>query len=266
MPLAESLAESLSPADAQAQAREFHEQGYLIVRGAFSAEEIAALAAEAEGLFQRNELIDSQNIRCRWQNHFETEECRFDCFDPVIDIGPVCRYFAYDERILGVLRAIYDDEACLFKDKLIFKPPGASGYGLHQDFIGWREFPESFITVIVAIDATDAENGATEVFPSAHHKGYLSPRDGEYHPLGDEAVDESTATPLVLAPGDIALFGGFMPHRSAANRTGAMRRQLYLSYNTGRDGGEQREAHYKQYHEWLVKKYAEYGKTGVYFR
>ena len=39
----------------------------------------------------------------------------------------------------------------------------------------------------------------------------------------------------------------------------------YLSYSAGRDGGEQRDAHYRQFHQWLVKKYAEYGKTGVYF-
>jgi hypothetical protein len=39
-----------------------------------------------------------------------------------------------------------------------------------------------------------------------------------------------------------------------------------LSYNAGRDGGDQREAHYRQFHAWLVEKYAQYGKTGVYFR
>src|SRR5262245_30165878 len=117
------------------QIRSYHDTGFLIARDLFSADEIDALAAEADTLFARTELIDKQNIRCRWQDHAETKECRFDCFDPVIDIGPVSRYFAYDRRILDVLRAIYDDEAHLFKDKLIFKPPGATGYTLHQDYI-----------------------------------------------------------------------------------------------------------------------------------
>src|SRR5262245_59079225 len=147
------------------QFQSYHDTGFLIVREVFSPDEIAALAAECETLFARKELIDTQNIRCRWQDHAETKECRFDCFDPVIDIGPVCRYFAFDRRIFDVLRAIYDDEAFLFKDKLIFKPPCATGYQLHQDYISWKEFPETFITVIVAIDPTDATNGATEVFP-----------------------------------------------------------------------------------------------------
>src|SRR5262245_43861206 len=191
-----------APPLAAEQIRAYHDDGYLIVRDVFSADEIAALAAEAETLVGRSELIDKQNIRCRWQDHAETGECRFDCFDPVIDIGPVSRYFAYDRRILDILAAIYGDEAHLFKDKLIFKPPGATGYTLHQDYISWKEFPESFITVIVAIDPTGAANGATEVFPGYHKQGYLSPKDGDYHHLPLEAIDESRGIVLDLAPGD----------------------------------------------------------------
>jgi ectoine hydroxylase-related dioxygenase (phytanoyl-CoA dioxygenase family) len=184
----------------------------------------------------------------------------------VIDLGPVCRKFAYDRRIVGPLRAIYDDEAHLFKDKLIFKAPGLKGYALHQDYIGWKEFPETFITVIVAIDATGPENGATEVFPHYHKQGYLSPKDDNYHELPLSAIDQSTGVLLDLSPGDVAMFGGFTPHRSAPNKSMWWRRQLYLSYNAGRDGGDLRDAHYRQFHEWLVKKYAQYGKTGVYFK
>lgn len=245
---------------------QFERDGFVILKSVFDADEMAALAAEADTLVARSEIIDTQNIRCRWQNHVATGECTFDCFDPVIDIGPVCRYFAYDPRILEPLRAIFRDEAYLFKDKLIFKRPGMTGYDLHQDYISWPEFPESFVTVLVAIDSTNAENGATEVFPGYHRQGYLSPRDGEYHQLPLDAIDLSTGVLLELEPGDVAIFSGFTPHRSAPNRTQVARRQLYLSYNAGRDGGEQRDAHYHQFHEWLVKKYAEYGKTGVYFR
>src|SRR5262245_46764848 len=246
---------SSDPTLTSEQLADYDRDGFLIVRRVFDADEVAALAAECDTLLKRQELIDTANIRCRWQNDGQTKECTFDCFDPVIDIGPVCRYFAYDPRILGVLSAIYDDEAHLFKDKLIFKRPGVTGYALHQDYISWKEFPQSFITVIVAIDPTHAGNGATEVFPGYHRQGYLSALDGDYHELPLDSVDLSTGVSLDLGPGDIALFGGFTPHRSAPNTSSASRRQLYLSYNAGRDGGEQRDAHYRQFHEWLVKKY-----------
>lgn len=254
-----------APLTAQQRA-DYEAQGFLVLRGLFTADEVAALQSEADTLLTRAELIDTANIRCRWADHVTSGECLFDCFDPVIDIGPVCRYFARDERILGPLRALYDDEAHLLKDKLIFKRPGVKGYGLHQDYISWPEFPRSFVTVILALDATTAGNGATEVFPGYHRQGYLAPADGDYHELPLASIDESTGVILDLEPGDLAIFGGLTPHRSAANLSDGWRRQLYLSYNAGRDGGEQRDAHYRQFHDWLVKKYAEYGRTNVYFR
>src|SRR5262245_65603242 len=67
---------------------QYKEEGFLIVRGVFTADEISALDAEAERLYRRSDLIDTDNIRCRWQNHFQTGECRFDCFDPAIDLTP----------------------------------------------------------------------------------------------------------------------------------------------------------------------------------
>ncbi len=246
--------------------RSYHDNGYLILRGVFRPEEIAVLAFESQMLLSRRDLIDTANIRCRWQDHVTSGECLFDCFDPVIDIGPICRGFARDERIMAPLRAIYNDEAYLLKDKLIFKRPGAKGYALHQDYISWKEFPDSFMTVILAIDPTDAENGATEVFPGYHRQGYLSARDGDYHELAPAAIDESRGAVLDLQPGDLALLSGFTPHRSAPNRSDRWRRQLYLSYNAGRDGGDLRDAHYRKFHEWLKEKYAQYGRTGVYFR
>jgi hypothetical protein len=254
-----------SPLSADALA-DYRRDGYLVVRGVFSPARIDLLRAEAERLLTHGDLIDSANLRCRWQNHVETGECLFECFDPVVDISPVCAEVAHDRAIIERLSAIYDDRARLFKDKLIFKPPGAKGYALHQDYIGWRDFPCSFVTVQVAIDSADADNGATEVFPGYHRQGYLSPEDGEYHEVPLEKVDLSRGVKLDLEPGDMAVFGCFTPHRSQPNRSGRWRRQLYLSYNADADGGERRAGHYEEFHGWLRKKYAEHGKREVYFR
>ncbi len=120
--------------------------------------------------------------------------------------------------------------------------------------------------MVAAIDPTHRGNGATEVFPGHHRIGYLSVKDDDYHELPISAVDESAGVILDLAPGDIALFSGFTPHRSAANHSDGWRWQLYLSYNAAREGGDRHEAHYREFHQWLVKRYAEYGKSNVYFR
>lgn len=240
--------------------------GYLVKERVFGEAEMQELQAEAARLLQRSDLIDNDNIRCRWQNHAETGECRFDCFDPVIDLSPVCERIARDPRLLQVVSELYGEPAHLFKDKLIFKPPGALGYGLHQDYISWDTFPTSFVTVIVAIDPADASNGATEVFGGYHQQGLMSPRDGMYHELTAEQVDLSKGVMLNLQPGDIAVFSGYTPHRSAPNLSDQWRRLLYLSYNADSDGGEQRDRHYTEFKQWLQDCYAEYGKVNTFFR
>ncbi len=244
----------------------FDEDGYVTHRAVFSAPEVAALLTEAERLSSRTELIDSANIRCRWQNHAQTGECRFDCFDPVIDLSPPFERMARDERILCAVSELYGERACLFKDKLIFKPPGACGYGLHQDYISWESFPESFVTVVIALDSAAAVNGATEVFPGYHKLGLLGPKDGMYHELTAAQVDLSKGVTLDLEPGDMAIFSGYTPHRSGPNLSDQWRRLAYFSYNALSDGGDQREAHYAEFKDWLMERYAEYGKTNVFFR
>src|SRR5262245_8597353 len=244
----------------------YHTDGFLVVRDVFTADRVSLVATESERLRQRTDLIDTDNIRCRWQNDVNTGECRFDCFDPVIDLSEVCGNVARDPRLLDLLATLYREPACLFKDKLIFKAPGMPGYDLHQDYISWESFPTTFLTVIVAIDPATAESGATEVFAGYHSNGCMSPRDGMYHKLANDAVDPARGVLLELAPGDIAIFSGYTPHRSGPNRSSHWRRLLYLSYNALSDGGDQRDRHYTEFRGWLQDRYAEYGRTSTFFR
>src|SRR5262249_53261955 len=57
---------------AQDQIANYHRNGFLIVRAVFTSEEITELDAEGWRLLQRTDLIDSDNIRCRWQNCVST--------------------------------------------------------------------------------------------------------------------------------------------------------------------------------------------------
>jgi len=257
---------SIETSLATQQIANYRRDRFVIVRDVFTSEEVAELDVEARRLLQLTDLIDSDNIRCRWQNCATTGECRFDCFDPVIDLSPICARVARDPRMIELVSALYGERAHLFKDKLIFKPGGAQGYAMHQDYISWPSFPRTFVTAIVAIDPSDASNGATEVFPGYHTRGSLVPEDGMYHEVPLDLIDLSKGVVLDLKPGDVAVFSGFTPHRSAANQSSEARRLLYLSYNADSDGGDQRDAHYREYEGWLKDRYAEYGKTNTFFR
>ena len=72
--------------------------------------------------------------------------------------------------------------------------------------------------MLLAIDPFTEANGATEVFPRVHQQGYLSAKDGAHHYV--ELRDLPTEpVPLILEPGDVAIFGCFTPHRSGPNQS-----------------------------------------------
>jgi len=253
--------ERVSPAGA-----DFVRDGYMVFRGLLDLDAVHVAARDAELVLERYQhLVSVRNLRCRWSDNVFTGECQFDAFDPIIDLSPPCRQLAGNPRLLTALSGLYGEPACLFKDKLIFKQPGAKGYKLHQDWIAWERFPRSFLSVLVPLDPAVRENGCTIVYPGYHHNGPLTPADGDYHELPPETVDEAMAVPLELELGDVAVFGGFTPHRSDPNTTDRPRRQLYFSYTRQSDGGDLRSLHYDDFRKWLTEKYTKYGKTGLYF-
>jgi hypothetical protein len=226
------------------------------------------LLQETERLLaERHDLIDRCNLRCRFMPHVETGEKVFEVFDPVNDISPVCEKFSSDPKLLAIVESILGEPACLFKEKLIFKPPGVLGYNLHQDIPRyWEGFPRTFLTVLIPIDPTTTENGCTEVFSGYHH-GFLSPAGRpDLYMLPDEAVDPARRVKLIVDPGDVAVFHGLTPHRSDPNRSGGLRRVFYVSYNARSDGGDQRAAHYREFQERMRGHLTSQGRENPYFR
>ena len=114
---------------------EFHQKGFVKVSGLFSAEEIHAWREESDRLIKL-EIVSPDNPRTPYKN---TAIPYPEKIDPVVDISPLFKKLARDERITDLVHAIFQDSPLLFKDKLIYKLPSMNGYGLHQDWAwGWQ--------------------------------------------------------------------------------------------------------------------------------
>lgn len=248
------------------QLDQYRQHGFVILRDVFTHLEMHKLRLETERLLiERRDLISPQNLRCRYMPHYETGESLFEVFDPINDVSPICEQFTSDPRILNVMKSIYGEPALLFKEKLIFKPPGATGYKLHQDIpLYWEGFPRSFVTVLMPIDTTNRENGCTEVF-SGYHADFLSDSP-EVYMLPDETVDPDRRTWLEMKPGDVAIFHGLTPHRSEPNKSDSMRRTFYVSYNAASDGGDQRAMHYSQFQQRMKARVESLTGAEAYFQ
>jgi ectoine hydroxylase-related dioxygenase (phytanoyl-CoA dioxygenase family) len=243
---------------------DYDRKGYAVVRGVFNAIEVARFRAEAERLLA-SDYVDPNNFRTRPQT---TPDGRMlvERFDPVVDISELFHDVANDERILGALEQAYGEPFRLFKDKLIFKLPGAAGYTMHQDFTYWQPFPRPLVSVSVAIDGAEAENGALEVFAGYHHKMISPP--GELRNMNAEeeaSIDPASRELATTQAGDIIIFDCLTPHKSAPNTSDRPRRQLFLTYSAARHG-DLAAAHAEHYQTYIRAAQSDDQKSKLYFR
>lgn len=224
--------------------QKYKEQGTLLVKSFYPPSFITAAQKNCD-LLLGSIYVHPDNIRSRYQYGSGTVPERFD---PVTDIAPVLRSIAEDARLLELVASCIDGAPRLFKDKLILKSPGTGGYPMHQDYAWWTHLcpdPNHLVTVAVALDESNAENGAVEVFPMPEGGLIAKRRNMD---TGEQDIIESQSEPelMRMRPGDILLIHPLAPHRSADNASGTFRRILYLTYCAA-SYGDLRTPYYRYY-------------------
>lgn len=221
------------------QIEQFQRDGYLLVRGLYSPEEIAqisdwtdAVAAQPETpgktmMYFETSLQDESRILSRVENFVPYHE-GFS--------GLITR-----RRMLQAVGDLFAEPAVLFKDKINFKLAGADGFKEHQDVqAGWDKYADLHITAMVAIDETNEANGSVEMIAGMHKQGLLGEK---WAPLTHEHTRHAAYQALHCQPGDAVFFDSFTPHRSSPNTTDKARRVLYITYNK-LSHGDHRQQYY----------------------
>jgi ectoine hydroxylase-related dioxygenase (phytanoyl-CoA dioxygenase family) len=219
------------------QIRDFHRDGFLVLRGLYSTSEITDIADWTDALASAPEQPGKVMM------YFETSRAnghrilsRIENFVPFHDgfAALITR-----RRMYQAVSELFGEPALLFKDKINFKMPGGDGFKAHQDVqAGWDDYASLHITAMVAIDETTPANGSLEFIPGAHRDGLLGEK---WSPLKDADTDERPYTALHCQPGDAVFFDSFAPHRSDPNLTDQARRVLYISYNRASEGDHRQQ-------------------------
>lgn len=221
------------------QVEQFNRDGFLLVRGMYSSEEVAAISEwtdelasrpEAPGkymMYFENSQDDSSRILCRMENFVPHHEG----FSTLITA----------RRMQQAVSELLGEQAVLFKDKINFKLPGGDGFKEHQDVqAGWDDYADLHITAMIAVDETNEENGSLEMIPGLHAQGLLGQK---WSPLTDGDTGHVPYVAVHCKPGDAVFFDSYAPHRSFPNRTDKARRVLYITYNKASQG-DSREQYY----------------------
>jgi ectoine hydroxylase-related dioxygenase (phytanoyl-CoA dioxygenase family) len=228
----------------------FRQQGYAILRGVFSAPEMAEISAEADKVYAAG-LKHHASFRDR-NLYFEVID------DPAVGrrivaqahwfswINPRLEALRRDPRIGRILEPLLGRDIKQIANQIHWKPPTAkfTSYRFHQD-LKFREKPEDFqdiahssINVGLAIDGQGVENGGLQIFPGSHKHGYLGLSDDGPIMVGTTQEDElrragldpKAALTCELVPGDLVLWTLLTVHGSGPNRSGRERRFNINSY------------------------------------
>ena len=203
---------------------QYDADGYLIVRGLYSATEIAAIRetfmqqAEQGPTVGLSDILkdvdpnDPLTLYPRMLNpHRHTDK----------KVGTVALEFLLAPRLEGILTSLLGEEPLAAQSMFYFKPPGARGQALHQDNLYLRVQPGTCLAAWLAVDDVDEENGGMKVVIGTHREEIVCPEEADPNesftahlvpvPEGKQAVH------LNMKAGDVLFFNGSLIHGSTPN-------------------------------------------------
>src|SRR4051812_47603963 len=153
----------------EAQIREYHRDGYLIIRNFCNKQEVDKLYTTAieDSILTKNalDLSDMSGKKTRlslW-------------FTPGND---VLGYLTRSERIVNAVAQLMDTDTpvCHFHSKLMQKEPKVGGaWEWHQDYGYWYKnqfmYPDQLVSIMVALTEANKQNGCLQVIKGSHKLG-----------------------------------------------------------------------------------------------
>ena len=184
--------------------RQYERDGFTVFRNVIDPDLVAEAREHVQWLQRRYPSIRPE--------HFHHPLMRDDAFW----VGLVT-----DERILNVVERFLGPDIACFTSHYICKPPHDGKAVLwHQDGAYWNLEPVEALTVWVAIDDCDAENGCLRMIPETHRgaiRDIVPRRDVEnmlYSSIDPLFVD---AVPIELRAGDVSVHHPLIIHGSDSN-------------------------------------------------
>ena len=218
------------------QVETYWRDGFVKIDGLLPTDRVEACVQELDRLSQHDQYFGEKPEAQPRTNR--SGEPVFDRLEPVAPLSPFFEQLSSDSLLVGPITQLLGKGPALFKEKLIFKPPGTGGYLAHQDYAYWEHLlipADDILTLMVAFDAADAENGALELFRASHHSLLPAPRN-EPRDVEPAALGHLASEVVCCEPGDAVVFHSLVPHRSGVNEAQVPRRVWLTSWNAGRWG------------------------------
>lgn len=140
-------------------------------------------------------------------------------------------------RIVDCVADLLGDDVVAWGSHFFCKMPGdGRAVAWHQDASYWPLTPSWAVTVWLAIDDADLENGCMKFIAGSQHSGHLTYRRSspEEHNVLDQTVDNAETFGVVVADelkaGQVSIHNDLLLHGSEANSSDRRRCGLTLRY------------------------------------
>jgi hypothetical protein len=224
----------------------YRRDGYAIVRGLFTPEEVGRIGAAVDEVhaeavrhgrsFRHGNLF--YNVAEGADGRPQARIVQWPSYHQ-----PVLNSVRLDPRMAALLEPLIGSDLKQIINQIHWKEPsGAGEFAWHQDCQfrepadAYRNLGDAYVQTGLAIDPHTPESGCMRFIRDSHLRGDLkleTPR--EVLGIGlDDAVLESAglsadnAVEVALEPGDVALWSPFLVHGSGVNRSNH-RRRLYVN-------------------------------------
>ncbi len=219
----------------------FETQGFAVIRGLFSREEVDTIRDAFMAEAANGPVVGlSETVRGSGATYDPSDPLAFyprmmhPHRHPDKRVGQLAMQYMLEPRLYQPLKTFMQDEPVAVQSMFYFKPPGARGQALHQDNFYLRVRPGTCCAAWVAIDDADSENGGMVVVPGTQNMEIVCPEEAdksrfftEHHVPVPEGLKEQ---PVTLKAGDVLFFNGSLIHGSYPNHSTTRFRRSFICH------------------------------------
>ena len=143
-------------------------------------------------------------------------------------------HLVYHKPLLDIVESLIGGSVQLFGDQALYKPANNGGpIPWHQDNSYWRCQPADLVSIWIALDDTDEDNGCMNVIPGSGALEHSRAKAGDGNTsaiLMTAQVDDSKAIPIPLSAGHAMVHHCLTFHTTQPNYSSRDRRAMVIHY------------------------------------
>lgn len=230
------------------QIRAFHEQGYVVLDGVLTDEELAPIE-EVYQQFMEGGVPDMGRDFCDMSGPYTRAFEDFQIVNAVLPrvYRPELQGNVYEQRAASISRQLLGADATLDYDQFLAKRPmkGGAQFAWHQDLGYWPSTPQFdtlTATCSLALDDARDDNGCLQVAPGTHKEPKLRPHRPmiktstiggereESHTLAVELEESDQRVSLPVKRGSVSVHNERILHGSPGNQSERWRRTYIIAF------------------------------------